>query len=463
MRDRYRFWSDGSAIVATAVRNRAGLVSIDRSAGVRIVAVDIDEFEAIEVLPPWARGRRGSPGTVGWTGRNGNGISSEWWQPGHGRGRGGGGYDPGFGGPGRGGYGPGYGVPGGRGGAGPGFGDRGDGDLHGDDPFRGDGSGLWLPGRGPGGGRGGPGRGRGSRGDPGSIFGYDDGYGDDTGERDDSNSGRQSHKDGQGHTVTDTTYNGRLIRRESEWNDDQGFHHKSWDGQGNRESEHREGTAENGTHGTSDTQWSSTGELLSETVSTTSADGNTTTTNSTSSNGDGTYTTTVSRTEKKDDGSTTTITKTDDGHGKITETTTTTPPPKGTGSKPGPDDEGGAEERPFSHLVVVGKSLDWQLPTPEPGEGSEGVPLGVMVQDALGDLLGEFVGGNSDGWGDSSAESPDLPPFEEYEVGGDDTSEGDWGFIHPQALVGRALRYSTARSGTRLARGRLRTIVEAMT
>jgi hypothetical protein len=165
------------------------------------------------------------------------------------------------------------------------------------------------------------------------------------------------------------------------------------------------------------------------------------------------YSTTKTTTESKDDGSTVISIETDDGHGNTDNGQITI---KNTG-RPGPDDDGGAaEERPFAHTVFVGKSLDWQLSAPEPGEAGEGVPLATIVRGRLGDLIGAIVGGGDSGWGDAASEGPRFPPIEDVSVGGED--DDAWGIIHPQALIGRALRYGRANASTRASRESLRQV-----
>ncbi|MEO7259952.1 MAG: hypothetical protein ABI047_01585 [Jatrophihabitantaceae bacterium] len=295
---------------------------------------------------------------------------------------------------------------------------------------------------------------------PGEIFsdGDDIDWGHDG--RDPDSSGRTTYLSG-GKVVTDTTYNGSLRRREVDWLDDDGWHSKAFDGQGNRESESSVTPMPDGSTASVDRTWNSTGEVLHEDVTHTSADGNTTVTTSRDRNADGSYRTTVSRTENHADGSSTTITKAEDETGKVTETVTVIGP---TTSRPGPDGEGSAaEERPFAHTVIVGKSLGWQLPAREVGASPEGVPLGALIREALHDLIGDIVSGGSSGWGDAASEAPGHPPFEDFEVAGDDDDDSDgWGFVHPQALIGRALATASAVSANRLARRRLFVLRDAI-
>lgn len=461
MGDRWQLWTDGSVMLAAKRKRSAALVSIDRGGGVRLVSIDGTRWWVNEVIPPWAVGRRSRPGSLAVTGPNGWGIATQWSSrltpP----------YVAG------GSLGPFGLVPRGAGQLlGGGIADVGDpfdtgnetgdvGDLFGTGSGtagiflpggtdQGGTEGIWLP----------TGLGSGpsfnSGFGPGDVAGiYQPGHGGPTRHP----SGTFTHSSGG--TTTSDTYNqkGDLIRRDSSWTDPDGTQHdKSWDGQGNKISEDTHQTNKDGSTTDTHTEWNSTGDITSQKTTTTSADQKTTEVTDIESNGDGTYSTTKTTTEHKDDGSVEITTETDDGHGNQDSGTIII---QNNSSMPAPDDDtGGSEERPFAHALIVGKSLAWQLPAPEPGEGDEGQPLALIVREKLGDLVNAVVVGNDTGWGDAGSEQPSRHPFVDVSV--EDTDSGDWGINHPQALVARALRYTPVRSSTRLARYRLQALAAAL-
>jgi YD repeat-containing protein len=240
-------------------------------------------------------------------------------------------------------------------------------------------------------------------------------------------------------------------------------HERDYDGNGNVTSSSDDKTNRDGSKTHTETTRDSQGVAHSS-ETTTSADGKTTTTATKDRNDDGTYSSSTSTTTKNDDGSTTTETETDDGHGN-----------KDSGfvivsdnsSYPAPDDTGSASEYPqFEHAVFVGKSLGWQAPGSDPEDPEavpEGVPLAQYVGDRLHDAIVAGISGTGNGWGDAAAEEPFLPPFEDLQAGSSSSGAGDdWGLLHPQALIDRAIAVATKSTGTRLARSRLEALNRAL-
>jgi hypothetical protein len=432
--ERWRGWSDGSLLLASSRERSSALVSVDRASGIRIALVDNHRWWVNEVVPPWATGRRTPAGSTAISGSVAGGIATEWWVP-TGVKRPGAGFGDRYG---LGGHGRGQGS------------DFGGGDFGEDgDPFGAGDSGMWLPGST---------RGRGPRlgFGPGAVGIVDmrhPDWGKPVSGRHPSGTFTATTPDGK--TVTDHyDASGNLSFRDVQWSEANGTsHEKSYDGRGNKQSEDTHTVNDDGSTTDTHTEWStSTGDVLKESTTTTSADGTKSEANTRERNSDGTYSTTKTTTEKQSDGSTVITTTTDDGHGNTDEGSIMITP---SSERPAPDDDtGAAEERPFAHAVFVGKSLGWTLPSPDPGEAEEGVPLAVVVQDQLGGLIASVVAGESSGWGDAASEQPHFPPLDEISVDGQDGS-ADWGIVHPQALVGRALRYGRASGSTRLARARL--------